>query len=91
MIDDISIKLATKTNHKINIMKRFLIVVMLIMGLQLCYDNMAKADDLDPTSELITGFLKRKLILNYQTILINHRVHSSISLMMEMKLWFIAQ
>ncbi len=39
-------------------MKRFLIVVMLIMGLQLCYDNMAKADDLDPTSELITGFLK---------------------------------
>ena len=61
MIDDISIKLATKTNHKINIMKRFLIVVMLIMGLQLCYDNMAKADDLDPTSELITGFLKKEV------------------------------
>lgn len=61
MIDDISIKFATKTNHKINIMKRFLIVVMLIMGLQLCYDNMAKADDLDPTSELITGFLKKEV------------------------------
>ncbi len=61
MIDDISIKFTTKTNHKINIMKRFLIVVMLIMGLQLCYDNMAKADDLDPTSELITGFLKKEV------------------------------
>ncbi len=41
-------------------MKRSLIVVMLILGLQFCYVNMAKADDFDPTSELISGFLKKE-------------------------------
>ncbi len=33
---------------------------MLLIGFQFCYVDMTKADILDPSSELITGFLKKE-------------------------------